>query len=528
MKSNLIKILINRILLIGMIAVIPAKVELLADEHALPPVAGRHDVSYVPEYKYTGQMHPLEDGGMLVVAWNRISRFDTEGNRVAHRSLVPSILNPARFSINETILDGEGRLVIAGHAESTNTAGNQRIWRVDVETLANDTSFPMISGFDSVVTNIAELPGKGYLLTGQFSTFADTEMPRLALVDYDGVPQPDFARDVLGPGFTVTPQRIAVAPDGTIFISGQFHGTSPETGNYMLVIDSEGNWIDSAPPFTSTVESLFTLSDGSCIVVHRQSAPGYGIALLRPDGSNDDNFAAEGSFLSGVGNYTGAVHSVAEQPDGKIVVVGSFVQFGDVPVAGHIRLLRDGSIDPEYAASTGFTPGSILTPAAYPRNVVAVGNYLYFTANASDVWFQGDQNNPGPVRVFGILEVSPFAQLLGQGTVAEGAAVYYSPTFGRVHDLGSGWAFSEALNRYVFFPPESPAIDGENGFWFAILEEEGLGGLLWHYSHSDWWTPYDNDKRSAFLLSRGLESTGLVPVYLRAQDSALVRFRGSR
>ncbi len=90
-----------------------------------------------------------------------------------------------------------------------------------------------------------------------------------------------------------------------------------------------------------------------------------GIAQLNPDGSVDT------AFNPGTG-ANNTVHAVARQPDGKILIGGSFSSFNGVPRSNIARLNVDGSLD------TTFNPGSGANGGVYaiviqPNGKVLIG-----------------------------------------------------------------------------------------------------------------------------------------------------------
>jgi uncharacterized delta-60 repeat protein len=101
--------------------------------------------------------------------------------------------------------------------------------------------------------------------------------------------------------------------------------------------------------------------DGRIVVVGPFTAinqtPLPGIARLNPDGTLDNSFAA------GAGpQWTGTtvtslnrpeVEAVARQADGKLLVVGTFEAFNDVPALGIVSLNADGTVD------TSFVPPAV-------------------------------------------------------------------------------------------------------------------------------------------------------------------------
>lgn len=65
---------------------------------------------------------------------------------------------------------------------------------------------------------------------------------------------------------------------------------------------------------------------------------------------NRDGFAG--------GQYDGEVRKVIEQPDGKLIVLGSFNTYNGKPAGGIARLLPNGEMDPSFAHSVGFNSTS--------------------------------------------------------------------------------------------------------------------------------------------------------------------------
>ena len=102
--------------------------------------------------------------------------------------------------------------------------------------------------------------------------------------------------------------------------------------------------------FNNVVNSLSMQADGSVLagglftVVNQY--PLNEVARLNPDGSVDTGFLAQ------MGGADGGVQVVLSQPDGSILVVGTFAHFDTVPRNNIARLNLDGSLD------TSFNPGS--------------------------------------------------------------------------------------------------------------------------------------------------------------------------
>lgn len=103
--------------------------------------------------------------------------------------------------------------------------------------------------------------------------------------------------------------------------------------------------------FVGTVHTMARQPDGRILVGGDELTTYDGVEVplvvrLHADGSLDPSFDAgqEGS---------GRVQSIALQADGRILVGGTFSQFDGVPSSGLVRLMPDGSIDTGFGIGTG-------------------------------------------------------------------------------------------------------------------------------------------------------------------------------
>lgn len=125
----------------------------------------------------------------------------------------------------------------------------------------------------------------------------------------------------------------------------------------------------------SRVEKVLPLPDGSILcagwaeTVYDAAYSAYsrrGLARVTATGQLDPAFAAGG------GADTTPVYDLARQPDGKIIAVGDFTAFSGTSRGHIVRLLADGSVDPSFNPGTGAN-GSIHAVLAQPDGKIVVG-----------------------------------------------------------------------------------------------------------------------------------------------------------
>lgn len=351
----------------------PVRVTIVAER-----VDGQLDRSYLPDSLNVTRITRLPDGSFLGVrptAPSRFTRFDLDGNILAENSLSAGLSGSNQFYPERWVIDTEGRILAIGD-DNSNNYGLRRYF---ADTLERDTSFPNLPAFNGTITDVAELPGRGYLVVGDFSTVGGTPAARVTLVSYDGTVDDTFTADL---ALNTSPRLVHVRQDGTILVDGTHPNFSPRK---LALLDSSGRQISSFPVFEPTPQRIFALRDNRTLIVTAQSSV-RSLHLLRADGTFDPGFVAPGTL----NNW---VEAAVEQPDGKIVLVGFFSTVGGQPFPGIVRLLPNGSIDPTYDTSASYSNNTVYGVAYDPAGFLMLGG------SSSSSTFQG-QSGLGVARVY--------------------------------------------------------------------------------------------------------------------------------
>ncbi len=191
----------------------------------------------------------------------------------------------------------------------------------------------------------------------------------------------------------------AIQPDGRIAFAGRTANFDGVLVNGLARFESDGA-VDTAFSAEGAGANLLPIhaierqADGKLVVAGeftsiRGVARPY-IARLTPEG------ALDATFDPGAGP-NGTIRDIAIQPDGKIVITGSFTQFDGVNRLAIARLNRDGSLDTGFLATplSGVEPSSQgYVLALQPDGKVLVGGLIYTSSYqaffnggfASGVW----------------------------------------------------------------------------------------------------------------------------------------------
>ena len=244
-------------------------------------------------------------------------------------------------------------------------------------------------------------------------------VPVLAQTIYDGFNPPELCCDATA--YASGP--VAIQPDGKVLITGPFQQIDGPQNRYVARLHGDGssdpgfavgNDIIAAMPGGS-VKDVQVTSDGRVLIAGSRSTSGGAIAYRDKDGASlfvldrfsvnggvnaariqsDGKIIVAGEFTSIVGvvrvriarlnasgspdpdfdpgeGADGSVAALAIQPDGRILVGGSFNTVGGQPRRGIARLNADGTVDPSFDPGLGAN-GSVATLAVQADGKVVIG-----------------------------------------------------------------------------------------------------------------------------------------------------------
>jgi len=255
---------------------------------------------------------------------NRIARLNANGS-------LDTTFNPGSGTdnwIHHVVLDAQGRILIGGRFFDFNGVSRYLIARLNSDG-SLDTTFKTVTvGVPGAIirsVNLITLQGDGkIIISGDFDNFEGSNRKHIARLHPNGqvdttfgIPRPDLRRC-----FTS-----ALQGDGKILVA--YNSIDPNSGSEsgIMRLNADGS-IDttySTSTLTrngSTIKTIVILPTGKAIIggelLFNASSRQEFVAILNVDGTRDTSFSSR---------LSSAVNAMYWQPDGKLIVAGTFNSF---------------------------------------------------------------------------------------------------------------------------------------------------------------------------------------------------------
>jgi uncharacterized delta-60 repeat protein len=293
-----------------------------------------------------------------------LGRLSTDG------SLDASFDPGADGEVDSLGLQPDGKILVGGWFVTL--AGQRRVGvgRLDADG-SLDTAFAP-QGSDAVLSLVIQPDGR-ILLGGRFDTMVGRPRNGIARLNPDGTLDDSFF-----PSPDDWVNHLALQPDGKILIGGEFTSIGGTPRQYIARLNLDGTLdTEFSSGANGSVKALAVQADGKIVVAGAFTTLGgtnrSHVGRLHNDSSLDSNFDPRAGPVGPL-EWNG-VNSFVIQPNGKIVVGGSFTTLGGQP-RNHIgRLNADGSLD------STFDPGADMDGpmclAIQADGKILVGGYFW-------------------------------------------------------------------------------------------------------------------------------------------------------
>ncbi|MBH8569283.1 T9SS type A sorting domain-containing protein [Microvirga sp. STS02] len=345
---------------------------------------------------------PITAGG---ITRNSAIRLNADGTGDASFSLGTGISNATSLVYIDNMLQlPSGKIIITGAFDHINGVAANNIARLNSDG-SLDTTFNSGMGSDEEIESVVLLPNGQLLIGGYFTTYNGSPVNGLARLNTDGTRDASFITPL---GQYDEASNIAVQPDGRVLVSGSL-SVSGTRG--IIRLQTNGSLDNTFAPAATTLYSTYSYygnafelqPDGKIVGISTTGVSSGGGAAsrvfrLNSDGTLDAGFLvgtgpnamprsvtllASGKILvsGGFTNFNGTldrnliqlnstgtidatfqpviqslgtISSVALQPDGKMVVGGSFTEINGQLMRRLARVNTDGTLDAAFAGNTAF------------------------------------------------------------------------------------------------------------------------------------------------------------------------------
>jgi len=215
----------------------------------------------------------------------------------------------------------DGKILVAGRFTTAAGQGRGRIARLNANG-SLDTGFDPGTGADNHVRCLALQPDGKILIGGHFTMFNGVERSRIVRLETNGAVDLNFDP---GSGADDQVRSIALAPDGKIFIGGDFeifNGTNRSAVARLLTNGALDLSFDQGDPDNDTVRALLADADGSVWMGGDfQTAGGQPRALLA---RLQNNGVADPAANFVFDDPWDSMFALGRQRDGLVLAAGEF------------------------------------------------------------------------------------------------------------------------------------------------------------------------------------------------------------
>ncbi|RAK70153.1 T9SS type A sorting domain-containing protein [Hymenobacter edaphi] len=271
--------------------------------------------------------------------------------------------------VNALARQADGKYVVGGTFSEINGQVARRLARFNADG-SLDAAFSTNTGGLGVVVNDLALQPDGKVLAA-----AGAQVRRFLA---SGSPDNGFTAGT----FVGTPNRLLLQPDGKVLVGGTHLSYNGQSAPYLLRLTAAGTHDNTFVPATTGANSIsqfhsMALQPDGKLLVAAYVRPASGSAVSRvlrlsATGAVDATYTSLPITSAGnVNSSTFRATNLVLQPDGKLLLAGAFGAVGGAARGNVARLNADGTLD------AGFVPatfnGAVSALALQPNNRVLLG-----------------------------------------------------------------------------------------------------------------------------------------------------------
>lgn len=292
-------------------------------------------------------------------------------------------------TVEAVAIQPDGKILVCGNFIWLNGNTRRGIVRLN-SSGAEDTSFYTnigtgIAGGSSIRNVAVQSDGK-IVFVGGFTQFNGNSISGITRLNANGSEDSAFRINV-GGGAAGEVKALAIQADGKILVGGYFTLWSGNTRNRLVRLNADGTedtlfYSALGTGFDNVVSSVVVQPDGKILV-----AGGFdtvnGVTKRRLIRLNSDG-SVDTSFFANIGTgFNNSISGLALQPDGKIIVCGSFLTFNGNLRNRLVRLNADGTEDTAFYTNLGtsFDDGLASISIRQDGRILITGIFSSFNGN---------------------------------------------------------------------------------------------------------------------------------------------------
>ncbi len=350
--------------------------------------SGQLDTSFDPGIGANAPINAVAiqpDGKILIVgdftnyngvAINRIARLNSDGSLDTSFN-VGTGLDSGFSTVESLVIDPNGKIIVVGGFTKYNNISRKHIVRINTDG-SIDTTFSIGTGADNPILSVALQADGKILIGGGFTKFNTTNsVNRILRLNTDGSIDTSFN---IGLGLDNYIKTISVQSDGKIIIGGEFTTYNGLSSNKLAKINSDGTLdttFNIGTGANNTIWSTITQSDGKIIIGglftnFNGTAKNY-LSRLNPDGSIDATF----NIGTGANNL---IRKIALQFNNKIIFGGTYLTYNNLTASRISRILPTGLIDEDFDSSIAAN-NSVYSLAVQPNgHIIMAGSFTTYNS----------------------------------------------------------------------------------------------------------------------------------------------------
>jgi uncharacterized delta-60 repeat protein len=273
--------------------------------------------------------------------------------------------------VHSIALQSDGKVLIGGEFTVADGVPRGHVARLNQDGTTDFAFMNGLAGANGAVNSTALQPDGKLLIGGIFQSVNGVAQPGVARLNPNGGLDTSF-NAAIGPGPIGV--QIALQSDHKILVETTvLNGTTTHDTLFRLNADGtrDTSWLVA---LDGAVTAMAQQSDGKIIIVGTFTP---GVGRLTTNGVFDT------TFLNGMSGVAGLVNCVAIQPDGKVVIGGYFFFVNHVARTRLARLNPDGSVDAGFQNGMAGADGEPEAMALQPDGKVLIGGYFNSVNNTA-------------------------------------------------------------------------------------------------------------------------------------------------